>query len=152
MTIEIVFELAFTESGSVDEPFLTSRLDQCQGSDFDRLLISADKQTFPNLDFIGWFTTAPLSPATLKTHNMFTSLNPLPILLILSPSSLNATHTDSLPIKVYESIPSAGNVEVGEVEFRLETGEAERIGIEHVSKAQQQSESERTDADECIFL
>lgn len=84
-------------------------------------------------------------------HNLFTSLNPLPILLILDPSGLSASHSDALPIKVYESIPSAGNVELGEVEFRLETGEAERIGVEHVSKAQTKSEGERTDADECIF-
>lgn len=109
-----------------------------------------DKQTFPNLDFIGWFTTAALSPETLQIHNIFTSLNPLPILLILDPSGLNASHADALPIKVYESIPSAGEVEVGQVEFRLETGEAERIGVEHVSKAQKKSDGEQTDADECI--
>jgi hypothetical protein len=108
-----------------------------------------DKQTFPNLDFIGWFTTAPLSPQTLQAHNLFTSLNPLPILLILDPSGLSAAHTDALPIKVYESIPVAGNVDVGEVEFRLDTGEAERIGVEHVSRAQKKDDGERTDADEC---
>jgi Maintenance of mitochondrial structure and function len=79
-------------------------------------------------------------------------LNPLPVLLILDPSGLSASHADALPIKVYESIPSAGVVDVGEVEFRLETGEAERIGVEHVSKAQQKSDGGRTDADECISL
>lgn len=40
-------------------------------------------------------------------------------------------------------------MDVGEVEFRLETGEAERIGVEHVSKAQIKTEAERSDADEC---
>jgi hypothetical protein len=75
-------------------------------------------------------------------------LNPLPILLILDPSGLSASHTDALPIKVYESIPSAGSVDVGEVEFRLETGEAERIGVEHVSKAQTKTDAERSDVDE----
>jgi hypothetical protein len=79
-------------------------------------------------------------------------LNPLPVLLILDPSGLSASHADALPIKFYESIPSAGVVDVGEVEFRLETGEAERIGVEHVSKAQQKSDGGRTDADECISL
>jgi hypothetical protein len=60
------------------------------------------------------------------------------------------SHTESLPIKVYESIPMAGGVvDLGEVEFRLETGEAERIGVEHVSRAQKKSDGERTDADEC---
>jgi hypothetical protein len=29
VTIEVVFELAFTEEGTIDETFLTSRLDQC---------------------------------------------------------------------------------------------------------------------------
>jgi len=29
VTVEIVFELAFTENGILDEPFLTTRLDQC---------------------------------------------------------------------------------------------------------------------------
>jgi COP9 signalosome complex subunit 6 len=113
---------------------------------------STDKQTFPNLDFVGWYTTAALSPSTLSVHNLFTLLNPLPILLILDPSGLSASHADALPIKVYESIPSAGGVvDVGEVEFRLETGEAERIGVEHVSKAQQKSDGDRTDADECYL-
>jgi len=52
---------------------------------------------------------------------------------------------------VYESIPVAGGaVDLGEVEFRLETGEAERIGVEHVSKAQKKSDGERTDADELV--
>lgn len=68
---------------------------------------------------------------------------------MLDPSGLSASHAEALPIKVYESIPAAGNVELGEVEFRLETSEAERIGVEHVSKAQKKSEGERTDADEC---
>jgi hypothetical protein len=108
-----------------------------------------DKQTFPNLDFVGWFTTSPLSPTTLQIHNLFTSLNPLPILVILDPSGLSASYTDALPINVYESILSAGNVDVGEVEFRLDTGEAERIGVEHVSKAQTKTDAERSDADEC---
>lgn len=102
------------------------------------------------MDFVGWFTTAGLSEETLRIHNVFASLNPLPILLVLDPSGLSASHSEALPIKVYESIPSAGGVELGEVEFRLETGEAERIGVEHVSKAQKKGDSERTDADECI--
>jgi len=75
-------------------------------------------------------------------------LNPLPILLVLDPSGLSGSH-DVLPVKVYESIPSAGGVDLGEVEFRLETGEAERIGVEHVSKAQKKVDGERTAADEC---
>ena len=112
---------------------------------------SADKQTFASLDFIGWFTTAPLSPSTLHVHNIFTSLNPLPILLILDPSGLNASGSETLPITVYESIPGAQTVEVGQVEYRLETGEAERIGVEHVSRAPKRSDDERTDADECDF-
>lgn len=67
----------------------------------------------------------------------------------MDPSGLSAAHTDALPIKVYESIPVAGSVDVGEVEFRLDTGEAERIGVEHVSRAQKKDDGERTDADEC---
>ena len=115
-------------------------------------VLTADKQTFPNLDFIGWFTTATMSPETLQVHNLFTSLNPLPLLLILDPSGLNNSRAESLPIKVYESIPTVGGVvDVGQVEFRLETGEAERIGVEHVSKAQKKNDGERTDADECTL-
>ena len=86
----------------------------------------------------------------MEVHSLFTSLNPLPILLVLDPTALNTSNSDALPIKVYESIPFAGAVDVGEVEYRLETGEAERIGVEHVSKPQQTSDSDRTDADERI--
>jgi len=62
---------------------------------------------------------------------------------------LNASGSETLPITVYESIPGAQTVDVGQVEYRLETGEAERIGVEHVSRAQKKSDDERTDADEC---
>jgi hypothetical protein len=107
-----------------------------------------DKQTFPNLDFVGWFTTAQLSESTLYMHNLFTSLTPLPILIVLDPSGLSASGSDALPITIYESIPAVGTVEVGEVEFRLETGEAERIGVEHVSTSQGKIGEEQSDADE----
>jgi COP9 signalosome complex subunit 6 len=145
-----VFELAFA-NGALDEGFLSARLDQCSFPPLRIRLTGIDKQIFPNLDFVGWFTTAALSPSTMEAHRLFTSLNPLPILLILDPSGLSAPNSDTLPIKVYESIPTAGAVDVGEVEFRLETGEAERIGVEHVSKPQQASDTDRTEADERTF-
>ena len=150
VTVETVFELAFNDNGTLDETFFITRLDQCTHT-VQKISLTSDKQTFPNLDCVGWFTTAALSPETLNIHNLFTSLNPLPILLVLDPTGLSSIHTEALPIKVYESIPSAGGVDVGEVEYRLETGEAERIGVEHVSRAQQRGDGERTDVDERAF-
>jgi hypothetical protein len=85
-------------------------------------------------------------------HNLFTSLTPLPILLILDPSGLSAADSDALPISVYESIPAAGSVELGQVEYRLETGEAERIGVEYVTSTQGKIGQEQTDSDERILL
>jgi hypothetical protein len=46
VTIEIVFELAFTDEGILDETFLTSRLDQCSPQRPD---IKADEGRQTNL-------------------------------------------------------------------------------------------------------
>ncbi|KZS96106.1 hypothetical protein SISNIDRAFT_451786 [Sistotremastrum niveocremeum HHB9708] len=130
--IEIVnsFELALTpttESGEekVDHEFLAARRDQY-------------KQVFPALEFIGWYTVAPIPTAKhISLHEQFLPYLPTPLLLILQPSKLDAS-AQSLPLKAYEPTieikdRKSRSVFV-EVPFSMETGEAERIAVDWTVK------------------
>jgi COP9 signalosome complex subunit 6 len=67
--VEIVntFELAVEDNDpdKVDHGFLVSRRDQCMSSSYSRLRTIhftsnfLDKQVFPSLEFIGWYTVTP---------------------------------------------------------------------------------------------
>lgn len=61
------FELVVEEGEKVDHEFLVSRRDQCAcgylGGSFDALISCSDKQVFPSLEFIGWYTVAPVPTA-----------------------------------------------------------------------------------------
>jgi len=129
--IEIVntFELALEASSNgdlrVDHDFLATRRDQY-------------KQVFPALDFIGWYTVAPIPTAKhISLHEQFVAYSSTPLLLVLQPSKIDTT-AQSLPLKVYES-----TIEIRdrrsrsvfiEVPFSMETGEAERIAVDFTAK------------------
>ncbi|KAJ7814170.1 COP9 signalosome subunit 6, partial [Mycena olivaceomarginata] len=127
--VEIVntFELAVEAGGElVDHGFLVSRRDQY-------------KQVFPSLEFIGWYTVAPLP--TPAPHR-FTGYCSTPLLLILQPSITLVASSDvnaqNLPFKAYE--PSielrdrkSRSVFI-EVPYNVETGEAERIAVDWTAR------------------
>lgn len=82
--VEIVntFELAVEDNGeSIDHGFLISRREQCKDNhmflyimSIVLMLFATDKQVFPSLEFIGWYTVAPKPTAhhiTLHTQVRF---------------------------------------------------------------------------------
>ncbi|KAF7340003.1 COP9 signalosome complex subunit 6 [Mycena venus] len=148
--VEIVntFELAVEPGGElVDHGFLVSRRDQCepfqchsQLSDDDPF---ADKQVFPSLEFIGWYTVAPRpTPRHIALHEQFTGYCSTPLLLILQPSITLVASSDvnaqNLPFKAYEPTielrdRKSRSVFI-EVPYNVETGEAERIAVDWTAR------------------
>jgi hypothetical protein len=63
----------------------------------------ADKQTFPALDLVGWYSTgAAPSPDDLASHRQLLALNDAPVFLQLDPAPPPAATRD-LPVALYES-------------------------------------------------
>lgn len=166
--VEIVntFELAIVgDSELVDQEFLVSRRDQCLRSSFYFLslliqTICTDKQVFPSLEFIGWYTVTPRPTArhiTLHeqvranmqcclfvrlTNSQFTGYCSTPLLLILQPSlaliSSSDVNAQTLPFKAYEPTielrdRKSRSVYI-EVPYNVETGEAERIAVDWTAR------------------
>ncbi|KAI9003564.1 JAB1/Mov34/MPN/PAD-1 ubiquitin protease-domain-containing protein [Gaertneriomyces semiglobifer] len=94
------------------------------------------RQVFPTFDFLGWYSTNPDGPSKvdLDIQHQMTAHSPSPLFLHLAPSSPS---TSDLPVKIYETIidTSTGKELFVEVGYRVETGEAERIAVDHVAKA-----------------
>ena len=116
-----------------------------------------DKQVFPSLEFIGWYTVASyptqrhitlheqvcfsVSPVYLP-HDVvqFSLYCSTPLLLILQPIQTNGSNVTlgHLPIKAYEPMieirdGSSRSLYV-EATFNVETGEAERIAVDTTAR------------------
>ncbi|GAA6006205.1 hypothetical protein JCM10207_000561 [Rhodosporidiobolus poonsookiae] len=98
------------------------------------------KQVFPTFDFLGWYSigNAP-SPADLALHKQFLEYNESPLFLQLAPSTSSSGGSGKdLPVAVYESVVEIVNNEptpvFAAVAYEIETGEAERVAVDHVSK------------------
>ncbi|KAI9256892.1 maintenance of mitochondrial structure and function-domain-containing protein [Sporodiniella umbellata] len=110
----------------LDKEFLTYKLEQL-------------KQVFPTLDFMGWYTIGTQPTDTdLSLHDQFLSINESSLFLQLNPTAL-VEGTKHFPIDIYEpimDIKDNGHTHLAFVKmpYRLETGEAERIAIDHVAK------------------
>lgn len=54
-----------------------------------------------------------------------------PLFLLMSPSSIAAKASTNLPVKIYEfAVASTSSAEFAEVDYVIETGEAERIAVD----------------------
>ncbi|GAA5868254.1 hypothetical protein JCM8547_002294 [Rhodosporidiobolus lusitaniae] len=115
------------------------------------------KQVFPTFDFLGWYSvgSAPTAEDT-ALHQQFLEYNETPLFLQLSPPSLSSQPPTSssssstspsssggkdLPVQIYEStielvsdVPTSVFVPTP---YEVETGEAERVAVDHVSKPSQ---------------
>ena len=165
--VEIVnsFELAIEDDGvTVDQGFLVTRKEQCWlhlavrfATNNNTILL--DKQVFPSLEFIGWYTVAERPTARhIALHEQvcysraqqdprlmpckFTPYSSTPLLLIMQPSTLYAAASDvsgqSLPLKAFEPTieirdRKSRSVFI-EAPFSVETGEAERIAVDWTAK------------------
>ncbi|KAJ3268074.1 COP9 signalosome complex subunit 6 [Borealophlyctis nickersoniae] len=96
------------------------------------------RQVFPNYDFLGWYSTG-LKPTAreIHIHQQFIEFNESPIFLQLSPTG--AVTSKELPITMYESVidivDDAAQMMFVKTQFKVETGEAERIAVDHVAHA-----------------
>ncbi|KAJ4476666.1 hypothetical protein J3R30DRAFT_317868 [Lentinula aciculospora] len=134
--VEIVntFELVLEDDDeAINHAFLVNRRDQY-------------KQVFPSLEFIGWYTVAPIPTSRhIRLHSQivqFTGYCSTPLLLILQPTTNLLGSADgtsqNLPFKAYEQTieikdRSSRSVFV-EASFNVETGEAERIAVDWTAK------------------
>ncbi|KZW02108.1 COP9 signalosome subunit 6 [Exidia glandulosa HHB12029] len=132
--VEIVntFELAVvpqtddTDEPRVDHEFLVTRRDQY-------------KQVFPSLEFIGWYSVAPVPTSLhIALHNQFTTYSSTPLLLLLQPNQMNLQGQNQLPLKAYEPTQEIrerkSRAVFVEAPFNVETGEAERIAVDWTAK------------------
>ncbi|KAI8803522.1 maintenance of mitochondrial structure and function-domain-containing protein [Cladochytrium replicatum] len=96
------------------------------------------KQVFPQLDFLGWYCTGPKpTQAELNVHQQMLEFNESPLFLQLN--STGAVTAKELPIAMYESVIDIVNGQPRTIflktNYKIETGEAERIAIDHVAHA-----------------
>jgi len=134
-TLEIVtsFELDYKteKDGDVvfDEVFLNEKIEMF-------------KKVFDDVDFLGWYATGgDVTTEITSLHQKVCKWNENPLFLMLNP---NAKMDANSHVKTYESIldHTTAKFNLVEVSHVLVTEEAERIGIDHVSKA---SNSEQED-------
>jgi len=137
--------------------------------------ICTDKQVFPSLEFIGWYTVAPRPTArhiTLHeqvrvnnqrdllpklTESQFTGYCSTPLLLVLQPSLALITSSDvnaqALPFKAYEPTielrdRKSRSVYI-EVPYNVETGEAERIAVDWTARGGGSGTSRKRNTSRC---
>ncbi|KAI9336826.1 COP9 signalosome complex subunit 6-like protein [Zopfochytrium polystomum] len=122
------FEVAMVVTNgvySVDKELFATKADQY-------------KQVFAKYDFLGWYTIGSQpTPAHIAINEQFIEYNENPLLLQLNPA-IAATSKD-LPIAVYETIVDlveggAPQMSFAKAAYKVETGEAERIAVDHVAQ------------------
>eukprot|EP01023_Acetabularia_acetabulum_P047845 TRINITY_DN5045_c0_g1_i1.p1 TRINITY_DN5045_c0_g1~~TRINITY_DN5045_c0_g1_i1.p1 ORF type:complete len:315 (-),score=40.44 TRINITY_DN5045_c0_g1_i1:602-1480(-) len=111
----------------VDEEFLNSRRDQF-------------KQVFPALDVLGWYSTGHnLQPQDLLLQEKIMKGSQCEAAVYLLMDVQSGDQQQQLPIQLYETQVHLNTQGVAEthyrrIEFQIETYEAERIGVEQMSK------------------
>ncbi|OZJ03456.1 hypothetical protein BZG36_02738 [Bifiguratus adelaidae] len=96
------------------------------------------KQVFPQYDFLGWYTVgAKPTVQDREVHKQFYDQNESPLFLLLNPASF-VLGAKELPVTIYETLIDIVDGEAQtffiEAPYKIDTGEAERIAIDHVSK------------------
>jgi COP9 signalosome complex subunit 6 len=116
--------------------------------------IARYKQVFPTFDVVGWYATGSKvdSNADLLIHRSLAQLNESLVFLRFDPTNhdddAGGRKKGELPVSLYEvavksSVISAGTSSSATVvkeafvsaEYRIETVEAERVAVDHVSRA-----------------
>jgi len=129
-SFELVYDLV-EKQVSIDSNYLTKKQEQF-------------KKVFANYDFLGWYSTGEsVVPADMEVHRsaVITEFNESPLYLILDPISCGRKTTKELPISIYESelhmIDDKPTNLFVKVAYKIETGEAERIAVDHVARISQ---------------
>ncbi|KAK4052114.1 hypothetical protein OIV83_002408 [Microbotryomycetes sp. JL201] len=125
-TFELVIETAQDGRLNLDHAYFVTRADQF-------------KQVFPSFDFLGWYTIGDEpSSQDIELHKQFFGYNETPLLLQLS-KTRTSDDNKTVPVTVYESlievIDNEPQVVFVKTDYEIETGEAERVAVDHVAKA-----------------
>jgi COP9 signalosome complex subunit 6 len=136
-----------TQTGRVVEVFhsyeaVTSVKDGVIAIDADYVKTKADQMRqvpqFSAYDILGWYATgSEPTKADLAIHRQLVPFNESPVFLLLNPAiSLVAR---DLPIAMYESevriVGDTPTLIFARTTYKIETGEAERIAVDHVAHA-----------------
>ncbi|RIB24156.1 COP9 signalosome complex subunit 6A [Gigaspora rosea] len=94
------------------------------------------RQVFPQFDFLGWYTMGPYpTEADIEIHKQMMEFNESPLFLQMNPFEM--VTSKNLPITVYESIidiiEGQAHTLFIKSQYKIETGEAERIAVDHVA-------------------
>jgi COP9 signalosome complex subunit 6 len=107
------------------------------------------KKVFPLYDFLGWYSTGnQVSPSDIDVHKQFLEINESPIYLLLDSVAAYSAATRDLPLTIFESelhvIEDKPTMLFVKVPYRIQTGEAERIGVDHVARVTSYGGSEES--------
>jgi len=94
-------------------------------------------QVFKNYEILGWYSTGTeCKPSDILIHSQFLPFNESPLYLLLDPVASKVT-TKGLPITIFESelriIKDEPTMLFSKVGYKIETGEAERIAVDHIA-------------------
>lgn len=97
------------------------------------------KKVFPLYDFLGWYSTGnQVLKSDIEVHKQFLEINESPIYLLLDSVAAYSPATRDLPVMIFESelhvIEDRPTMLFVKVPYRIQTGEAERIGVDYVAK------------------
>jgi len=97
------------------------------------------KKVFKTYDFLGWYSTgSAVHPADIEIHKQISEVNESPLYLLLDTVACGRPDTKDLPISILESelrmIEDKPTMLFVKVPYKIETGEAERIAVDHVAK------------------
>nr|XP_019047778.1 COP9 signalosome complex subunit 6 [Kwoniella bestiolae CBS 10118]OCF26708.1 COP9 signalosome complex subunit 6 [Kwoniella bestiolae CBS 10118] len=105
------------------------------------------KQVFPTLDVVGWYSVGDSPTAEDVTlHQQLTEIIDTPIFLLFHPNHSPASQ--ALPVTIYEAALAEGGKDNStegkfvELAYGIETGEAERIAVDGVSRGGMGGEGE----------
>jgi len=95
------------------------------------------KKVFPNHDLLGWYSTGKeAKPQDLEIHKQLLEYNENPLYLVLDP--LSQGERKELPLTIYETelkiINDEPTLRFAKINYKIETGEAERIAVDHVAR------------------
>ncbi|KAI9332260.1 COP9 signalosome complex subunit 6-like protein [Pilaira anomala] len=113
------------EDVQLDKQFLLYKLEQL-------------KQVFPTLDFMGWYSLGSTpTEADLKLHEQFLQVSESALFLQMDPNALSGGERE-FPVDIYESVIDMvdGSTRLVFIKstYKVETGEAECIAVDHVAK------------------
>ncbi|KAJ1550654.1 COP9 signalosome complex subunit 6 [Nowakowskiella sp. JEL0078] len=120
------FELPFDEINgqyAINRTYFTTKQEQF-------------RQVFPKLDFLGWYSTGPFPTSSeIHVHQQMLEFNEAPLFLQLNP--ISSISSKDLPIEIYEStfdiLDGYTQMMFLKSSYKIETGEAERIAVDHVA-------------------